>query len=70
VNLVTLAPATIARPLIQGLRNDVVVRDSQARELFPDIELLDYDTAARLALANLETGHVDTAWSDALAYFP
>jgi hypothetical protein len=57
----------IARPLIQGLRNDVIVRDDSARRLFPQIQPLDYAAALRLALANLETGHVETAWSDALA---
>lgn len=67
VHLVTPVPAAIARPLIQGLRNDVVVRDPSARRLFPQIEPLDYATAVRLALGNLETGHVETAWSDALA---
>ncbi len=67
VHLVTPVPAAIARPLIQGLRNDVVVRDDLARKLFPHIRLLGYDTAVRLALTNLETGRVETAWSDALA---
>ena len=67
VHLVTPVPAVIARPLIQGLRNDVIVRDDTALRLFPQIEPLDYATAVRLALANLETGHVETAWSDALA---
>jgi uncharacterized protein YbjT (DUF2867 family)/uncharacterized protein YndB with AHSA1/START domain len=67
IHLVTPVPAAIARPLIQGLRNDVVVRDDLARRLFPQIEPMDYATAVRLALANLETGHVETAWSDALA---
>lgn len=67
VHLVTPVPAAIARPLIQGLRNDVVVRDDTARRLFPQIQPMDYATAVRLALANLETGRVETAWSDALA---
>lgn len=67
VHLVTPVPAAIARPLIEGLRNDVVVRDSVAKELFPQIQPLDYATAVRLAVANLETGRVETAWSDALA---
>ena len=67
VHLVTPVPAVIARPLIQGLRNDVVVRDDLARRLFPEIQPLDYTTAVRLALANLETGQVETAWSDALS---
>lgn len=52
---------------IQGLRNDVIVRDDIARRLFPQIEPLDYASAVRLALANLETGQVETAWSDALS---
>ena len=67
VHLVTPVPAVIARPLIQGLRNDVIVRDDTALRLFPQIKPLNYATAVRLALANLETGHVETAWSDALA---
>ena len=67
VHLVTPVPAVIARPLIQGLRNDVIVRDDLARRLFPQIQPLDYATAVRLALAVLETGRVETAWSDALS---
>lgn len=67
VHLVTPVPAAIAQPLIQGLRNDVVVRDDSARRLFPSIKPMNYDTAVRLALANLERGHVETAWSDAVA---
>ena len=66
VHLVTPVPAAIARPLIDGLRNDVVVRDDTARRLFPQIEPLDYATAVRLALENLDRGRVETAWSDAM----
>src|SRR5512137_1195009 len=67
LHLVTPVPAAIARPLIQGLRNDVVVRSDTAQQLFPQIQPLDYDTAVRLALANLDSGRVETAWSDAVA---
>lgn len=67
LHLVTPVPATIARPLIQGLRNDVVVRSDTAQCLFPQIQPLDYATAVRLALANLDSGRVETAWSDAVA---
>jgi uncharacterized protein YndB with AHSA1/START domain len=58
--------AGIVYPLIEGLRNEVVVRDAAARELFPDIQPVDYDTAVRRALADLEAGKVETSWSDAL----
>jgi uncharacterized protein YbjT (DUF2867 family) len=67
VHLVTPVPATVARPLIEGLRNEVVVRDDSARVLFPDIVPLDYREAVRLALERLDTGRVETAWTDALS---
>lgn len=66
VHLVTPIPATIARPLIAGLRNEVIVRAPLARQLFPNIEPMDYQTAVSLALADLKAHHVETSWSDAL----
>jgi len=66
VHLITPIPSVIARPLIKGLGNEVIVRDDTARRLFPAIELLDYDTAVRLALGKIESRGVETAWSDAL----
>jgi uncharacterized protein YbjT (DUF2867 family) len=66
VHLVTPIPAAIAQPLIKGLGNEVIVREDTARQLFPAIELLDYETAVRLALGKMETHDVETAWSDAL----
>lgn len=67
VHLVTPVPAAIAQPLIAGLGSEAVVREPGARELFPEIHPLDYRTAVQLALAKLEAGEVETAWSDALA---
>ncbi|GAB4541244.1 MAG: SDR family oxidoreductase [Anaerolineae bacterium] len=66
VHWMTPIPAGIARPLIEGLRNEVLVRDDTAGRLFPDIQPMDYQTAVRLALVNLEASQVETAWSDAL----
>ena len=67
VHLVTPIPSTIARPLIEGLRNEVVVRDRRAATLFPDVRPMGYDEAVSAALARLDAGAVETAWSDALA---
>jgi uncharacterized protein YbjT (DUF2867 family) len=67
VHWMTPIPASIARPLIDGLRNEVVVRDDKARRLFPQIQPMDYQIAVRQALAHLEAGQVETSWSDALA---
>ncbi len=66
VHWMTPIPSEIARPLIEGLRNEVIVRDDTARRLFPDIQPMDYQTAVRRALARLEASQVETAWSDAL----
>jgi uncharacterized protein YbjT (DUF2867 family)/uncharacterized protein YndB with AHSA1/START domain len=67
VHLVTPIPTNIARPLIDGLRNEVIVRDDKARRLFPAIQPFDYQTAVKMALENLNAGTVDTTWSDALS---
>lgn len=64
VDLVTPIPAAIARPLIDGLRTEVVVRDDAARRLFPSIRPLGYAEAVRLALAREQESAVETSWSD------
>jgi hypothetical protein len=66
VHLITPIPARIAQPLIRGLGNEVIVRDETARQLFPSIALLDYETAVHQALKQMETRGVETARSDAL----
>lgn len=66
VHLVTPVPAAIAGPLIEGLRNEVVVRDARARQLFPHIDPVGYVAAVRGALASFDTDSVETAWTDAL----
>ena len=66
VHLVTPIPAADPKPLIEGLRNEVVVRDDRAARIFPEIKPFDYQTAVELALARLDSGEVETMWSDAL----
>lgn len=66
VNLVTPIPAAIARPLIEGLRNENVVRDPSGQALFPEITPVDYRTSVRRALDRLQASDVETTWSDAL----
>ncbi len=67
VHLVTPIPASIARPLVAGLRNEIIVRDDLARRLFPSIKPLDYRIAVKLALEKLEAHKVETTWGDSLA---
>lgn len=64
VGLVTPLPVGVARPLIDSLRNEVVVTDDMARELFP-YNPLPYRQAVRVALQSVADYDVETRWSDA-----
>jgi hypothetical protein len=52
--------------LIEGLRNEVIVRDDSARTLFPDIQPVSFDVAVNRALEKLQASQVETSWVDAL----
>lgn len=49
VDLVTPVPSSIAHPLIEGMKSEVIVRDPAARELFP-FEPVGYEEAVRRVL--------------------
>jgi uncharacterized protein YbjT (DUF2867 family) len=66
VHYVTPVPLSLARPLIEGLRNEVIVRDDTAQRLFPGIRPITYQMAVRRALMRLDAHQVETTWSDAL----
>ena len=66
VNLVSPVPASIARPLIEGLRNEVVVRDSGPAQAF-GLTPLTYDEALRLAIERTDRHVVESTWFDAVA---
>jgi len=53
VTLVTDVPESVARPLIEGLRNPVVVEDDRIRELVP-VDLTPFEVAVARALADAE----------------
>jgi uncharacterized protein YbjT (DUF2867 family) len=65
VHLVTPIPASIARALIDGLYNEVVVRNDDARQAFPAIVPLGYDEALARALNRYLTTGPQTTWFDA-----
>ncbi|MBL8156035.1 MAG: SDR family oxidoreductase [Anaerolineae bacterium] len=66
VHWVTPIPSDIARPLIEGLRNEVIVRGDTARKLFPDIQPGTFAVAVSRALEKLKASEVETSWADAL----
>ncbi len=66
VGLVTPIPSGIAKPLVDSLRNEVVVQDSSFLENYPR-KLLTYREAVGRALEVSEGLAVPTRWSDAEA---
>jgi uncharacterized protein YbjT (DUF2867 family) len=64
VHLVTPIPASIARPLIEGLFNEVVVRDDRALREF-SVHPIGFDEAVRRALDRNRNIGPETTWFDA-----
>jgi len=64
VGLVTPVPADLARPLIDSLVNEVVVRDDAIRRIVP-IEPIGARESIRRALARVRDLDVSTRWTDA-----
>lgn len=65
VHWVTPVHAAVARPLVEGLRNDTVATDASALRLFPEIRPMDHRAAIDEVIRDLDAGSIDTAWSDA-----
>lgn len=66
VNLVTPIPAAIARPLVESLQVDCVVRSWEVDDLIPRPEdgLMRYRDAVALALSREKDDTVETSWAD------
>jgi uncharacterized protein YbjT (DUF2867 family) len=67
VHLITPVPAKLAQPLIKGLYNEVVVRESAAVRDFPQIAPMGFDDAVRLALDRSQSFDRESTWFDAFA---
>ena len=66
VNLISPVPASIARPLIEGLRNEVVVRDPGPATRF-GLAPVTYAQALAEAIDRAERHDVETTWFDSFA---
>jgi uncharacterized protein YbjT (DUF2867 family) len=65
VNLISPVPSNIARPLIEGLRNEVIVRRPEPARAF-GITPSTYDQALQLAMDRSGGSEVESTWFDAL----
>ena len=66
LSLMTPVYASIGRELIESMRDDTLVRDESAREVFP-IRPRGFREAIARALANEDREFAETRWSDALS---
>ncbi|MGA8988454.1 SDR family oxidoreductase [Aeromicrobium sp.] len=67
VGLITPVPASLARPLVESLKNTVVAAETDIKEYVPDPPdgLLGFDRAVELALTRIQNLDVPTRWSSA-----
>jgi uncharacterized protein YbjT (DUF2867 family) len=65
VSLVTPIPSSIARPLIEGLRNEVVVRRPEPAAAY-GIAPMPFETAVQRAIDRRDRHDVETTWFDSL----
>ncbi|KQY55998.1 NAD(P)-dependent oxidoreductase [Aeromicrobium sp. Root495] len=67
VGVITPVPASLARPLVESLRNTVVASEHDIQQYVPDPEggLTGYDKAVGLALTKIQDLDVPTSWSSA-----
>jgi hypothetical protein len=66
LNLVSPVPAGIARPLIEGLRNEVVVRDPGPAAAF-GIRPIPFEEALARAIDRTDRHDLESTWFDAMA---
>ncbi|MGI9666883.1 MAG: SDR family oxidoreductase [Acidimicrobiia bacterium] len=69
IGLVTPLPVAIARPLVESLRHEVVVRDGTALARF-DIRPIGFRESVALAASTTAGSRAPTRWSDAEATSP
>jgi uncharacterized protein YbjT (DUF2867 family) len=64
IHLITPVSAALARPLAQGLKNEVIMEDTRIQTLIPQ-PLLTVEESIQLALKRTQAGAVPSHWTDA-----
>ena len=62
VEWMTPVPASIARPLVDGMRSESLVQDDTARRVFPGVRLIGYEEAVKDALMHLNPDRLEPVW--------
>ena len=61
IGLVTPLPSRIAKPLVDGLKNELICKSTKAKELF-NFKTISYKEAVQLALQRNKEGKTETIW--------
>lgn len=64
VGLMTPVPYPIAYALIGGLSADSFVKHPEALKVFPEVKLIDFDSATTDALTKTHPAHIERVWDD------
>jgi uncharacterized protein YbjT (DUF2867 family) len=64
VALMTPVPYPIAHALIGGLSADSIVKHPEALKVFPEVKLIDFDSATKDALEKTHPVHIERVWDD------
>jgi len=65
LTLMTPVPYSVASALIEGLKSEVVIKNDNAKLLFPEIVPLSYEMAVKEAVSEIQNAQVVSRWSDA-----
>ncbi len=64
IGLTTPVPSPIAFALVGGLSSDSVVMHDDARKIYPEVDLIDFESATREALTRLHPHKIERVWDD------
>jgi uncharacterized protein YbjT (DUF2867 family) len=64
VDLMTPVPYPIAHALIEGLSTDSLVKHPEALTVFPEVKLIDFDSATQDALEKTHPCHIEHIWGN------
>ena len=67
VHWTTPLSANVTRPLVEGLKNESIVKNDSAQEYFSNIKLLSYKESVIKAISNFNNKSIETSWSDSLS---
>ena len=62
IGLMTPVPRSVAHALVGGLSSDSVILRDEALRVFPEVKLVDFESAAQEALTHLHPDRIERVW--------